>query len=287
MSASLDPLPPLLLEPVVRRALAEDLGPSGDVTTMSVVPAETRAHVKIAARKPGRVAGLDAARLAFALVDPTLTFTVETPDGADVPAGGTIAVVKGSARGILQGERVALNFLGHLSGIATATAAFANAIAGTKARVCCTRKTIPGLRALQKYAVRAGGGVNHRFGLSDGILIKDNHIAVAGGITAAVTHAKSRAGHMLAIEVEIDSLLQLGEALASGADIIMLDNMSLEDMAAAAKTVAGRTTLEASGGMTLERAAAVAATGVDLISVGWLTHSAPNLDLGLDVVSLL
>ena len=285
--APLKPLADLLLEPVVRRALAEDLGPSGDVTTNSVIPPGARARAKIAARRPGRIAGVDCARLAFALVDPSLAFTVETPDGVDVAAGGTVAVIEGPARGLLTGERVALNFLGHLSGIATTTQAFAKAIAGTTARVCCTRKTTPGLRALEKYAVRAGGGVNHRFGLSDGVLIKDNHIAAAGGITAAVERARAHAGHMMKIEVEIDGLPQLAEALASGADIIMLDNMSLADMATAVKTVSGRAILEASGGMTLERAAAVAATGVDLISVGALTHSAQTLDLGLDIETLI
>ena len=286
-TAPLEPLADLLLEPIVRRALEEDLGPSGDITSNSVLPPNTRARAKIVSRRPGRIAGVDCARLAFALIDPSLHFAVETPDGADIAAGGTVAVVEGRARGLLTGERVALNFLGHLSGIATATKAFAQAIAGTKAHVCCTRKTTPGLRALEKYAVRAGGGVNHRFGLSDGILIKDNHIAAAGGITAAVERARAQAGHMMKIEVEIDGLNQLGEALATGADIIMLDNMSLEDMATAVKMVAGRALLEASGGVTLERATAIAATGVDLISVGALTHSAPTLDLGLDIETLI
>ena len=286
-AAPLEPLADLLLEPIVRRALEEDLGPSGDITSNSVLPSTARARAKIVSRRPGRIAGIDCARLAFALVDPSLRFTVETPDGADVAPGGVVAVVEGRARGLLTGERVALNFLGHLSGIATATKGFALAIAGTKARVCCTRKTTPGLRALEKYAVRAGGGVNHRFGLSDGILIKDNHIAAAGGITAAVERARAQAGHMMKIEVEIDGLDQLGEVLATGADIIMLDNMSLEDMATAVKTVAGRARLEASGGVTLERAAVIATTGVDLISVGALTHSAPTLDLGLDIETLI
>lgn len=287
MKTALEGLPALLLEPLVRAALVEDLAPSGDLTTTSVVPAEAEAHVRIAARKSGRIAGLEAARTAFRLIDPSLRIAILVNDGEDVAEGATIAAVEGNARAILQAERVALNFLGHLSGIATATAACVAATAGTRARICCTRKTTPGLRALEKYAVRAGGGMNHRFGLSDGILIKDNHIAVAGGITAAVERARARAGHMVKIEVEIDRMDQLDEALAARADIIMLDNMALETMRQAVTVIAGRALVEASGGVTRERVAAIAATGVDLISMGWITHSAPNLDVGLDVDRLL
>jgi len=287
MTGEPDGLPPLLIEPLIRAALAEDLAPNGDITTLSVVPQGTVAQGRIVARAEGRIAGLDLVRSTFRLLDPGLRLTVTAQDGADVAKGTVLVTLEGDARAMLQGERVALNYLGHLSGIATATRGCVAATAGTRAKICCTRKTTPGLRALQKYAVRVGGGSNHRFGLSDAVLIKDNHIAVAGGITPAVARAKQRAGHMIKIEVEIDGLGQLDEALASGADVIMLDNMSLADMKTAVAKAKGRAVLEASGGVTAARVAEIAATGVDLISIGWITHSAPNLDVALDIDTLL
>ncbi len=254
----------------------------GDVTSESVVPKGTKARMVIRARAAGRIAGLLAAETAFKLVDPATRVSLELEDGRDARAGDALARVEGEARAILAAERVALNFLGHLSGVATATKALVDATAGTRAKICCTRKTTPGLRAMEKYAVRAGGGVNHRFGLSDGVLIKDNHLAVAGSIARAVERARARVGHMMKIEVEIDSLAMLDEALAAGVDAVMLDNMSLEDMAQAVKRVAGKVVLEASGNVTRERVRAIAETGVDLISSGAITHSAPALDVALD-----
>jgi len=283
MSDTQGSLPALLIEPLVRAALAEDLAPNGDITTDSVIPLGTLARGRIVARRGGRIAGLDLVRVTFAVLDPSLRLAFAARDGADVADDTMLVTVEGNARSILQGERVALNYLGHLCGIATATARCVAAAAGTRAKICCTRKTTPGLRALQKYAVRVGGGSNHRFGLSDAVLIKDNHIAVAGGIAPAVARAKARAGHMVKIEVEIDALSQLDEALAAKADVIMLDNMSLADMKTAVDKVAGRAILEASGGVTEARVAEIAATGVDLISIGWITHSAPNLDVALDI----
>jgi nicotinate-nucleotide pyrophosphorylase (carboxylating) len=287
MNGTPDGLPPLIIEPLIRAALLEDLAPNGDITTLSVVPQGTVAQARIVARAAGRIAGLDLVRATFAAIEPSLRLTFCARDGADVETGTTLVTLDGDARAILQGERVALNFLGHLSGIATATRRCVAAAAGTRAKICCTRKTTPGLRALQKYAVRVGGGSNHRFGLSDAVLIKDNHIAVAGGITPAVTRARKRAGHMVKIEVEIDGLAQLDEALAARADVIMLDNMSLADMKTAVATVNGRAVIEASGGVTEARVAEIAATGVDLISIGWITHSAPNLDVALDIDTLV
>jgi nicotinate-nucleotide pyrophosphorylase (carboxylating) len=222
------------------------------------------------------------AKLAFELIDPNIALQVEIDDGATVTTGGVIARVSGPARGILMAERTALNFLGHLSGIASATASIVAAVRGTKAKITCTRKTTPGLRAVEKYAVRAGGSANHRFGLDDAILIKDNHIAIAGGIAQALRRARSAAGHLVKIEVEIDSLDQLKEALGEGADAVLLDNMSLDRLAKAVAIVAGRAMTEASGRVTPGSAPAIAATGVDLISIGWLTHSAAVLDIGLD-----
>jgi nicotinate-nucleotide pyrophosphorylase (carboxylating) len=286
-SSELSPLSPVLIEPAVRAALAEDLGTGGDLTTDNVVPETARAEVAVVPRKPGRVAGLDLAATAFRLVDPAIRFETLVRDGGDAVPGEPIALVTGPGRGVLTGERVALNFLGHLSGIATATNGIVKAIAGTRARVCCTRKTTPGLRVFEKYAVRAGGGVNHRFGLHDGVLIKDNHIAVAGGIRATIAAARGRVGHMVKIEVEVDTLDQLEEALAAGADAVLLDNMSPETLARAVKMVAGRAVTEASGNINLETAPAIAASGVDLLSVGWITHSAPCLDIGLDFRSLV
>lgn len=280
----LEHLSNLIIEPAVRAALAEDLGRAGDVTTEATVPADKTAHAVIAARQPGRIAGLDVARCAFRLVDPSLKIAVALRDGSDAKSGDAICHIEGNARSILSAERVALNFMGHMSGIATATEAFVKAIEGTGARITCTRKTTPNLRAFEKYAVRAGGGVNHRFGLDDGILIKDNHIAVAGGVTAALEAAKARAGHMLRIEIEVDTLAQLVEALDGGAHAVLLDNMDPDTLRKAVEINKGRATLEASGGITLETVRAKAETGVDLLSVGWLTHSAPSLDLGLDIV---
>jgi len=279
-----EPLSSLIIEPAVRAALTEDLGRAGDVTTEATVPADKTAHAVIAARASGRIAGLDVARCAFRLVDPSLKIAVALRDGTDAKPGDAICHIEGNARSLLSAERVALNFMGHMSGIATATAAFVEAIEGTGARITCTRKTTPNLRAFEKYAVRAGGGVNHRFGLDDGILIKDNHIAVAGGVTAALEAAKARAGHMLRIEIEVDTLDQLEEALNGGAHAVLLDNMDPDTLRKAVEINKGRATLEASGGITLETVRAKAETGVDLLSVGWLTHSAPSLDLGLDIV---
>ncbi|SRR5579862_1809431 len=272
----------LLIEPVVRRALEEDLGRAGDVTSDLIVPADTRIEAKLVARKPGTVAGLIAAECAFALVDPSLRFEIATPDGSRVEGGTLLAAVEGPARGILTAERVALNFTGHLSGVATATRALVDAVAGTKARIVCTRKTIPGLRVLEKYAVRCGGGFNHRFGLDDAVLIKDNHLVAAGGIAPAIERVRSGLGHMAKIELEVDSLAQLEEALSLGVDTILLDNMEPDTLKRAVALTKGRAVLEASGNVTLATVRAIAETGVDYISSGAITHSAPNLDIGLD-----
>ena len=276
------PLARIIVEPLVRATLIEDLGRAGDLTTDAIVPAGLVARAALVAREAGVVAGLDLAKLAFDLVDPKIAMQVEIADGATVTTGCVIARVSGPARGILMAERTALNFLGHLSGIASATASVVAAVRGTRAKITCTRKTTPGLRAVEKYAVRAGGGANHRFGLDDAILIKDNHIAIAGGIAQALRRARAAAGHLVKIEVEIDNLDRLKEALGEGADAVLLDNMSLDRLAKAVAMVDGRAMTEASGRVTLESAPAIAATGVDLISVGWLTHSAAVLDIGLD-----
>lgn len=279
---SLAPLPRVILEPLVRTALVEDLGLAGDLTTNAIVPPDAKTRALFVARKPGVVAGLDLAKLAFELVDPSLSFSVVKPDGAHVESGETVASVSGKAAPILVGERVALNFLGHMSGIATATARFVEAVESHGAKIVCTRKTTPGLRAIEKYAVRAGGGQNHRFGLYDEVLIKDNHIAIAGSVTAALRRARHGVGHMVKIEVEVDSLDQLREALIEKPDVILLDNMSPPQLAEAVRIVGGRAITEASGGVSPENVAAIAASGVDLIAIGWLTHSAPVLDIGLD-----
>jgi nicotinate-nucleotide pyrophosphorylase (carboxylating) len=278
------PLPDLLLEPLVRAALLEDLGRAGDITTDSIVPAETTARLALNARQPGVVAGLEIAALAFRLVDPAIRFEHLRHDGSDVAPGDVIAFVDGPARGLLTGERVALNFLCHLSGIASATAGMVAAIQPHKARIACTRKTMPGLRMVQKYAVRVGGGANHRFGLDDAVLIKDNHIAVAGGIGHAVERARASIGHLVKIEVEVDTLDQLRELLTLPVDAVLLDNMTPEQLCQAVELVDGRLITEASGRITAATAPAVAASGVDLISIGWLTHSATVLDIGLDEV---
>jgi nicotinate-nucleotide pyrophosphorylase (carboxylating) len=272
----------LIVEPLVRMALAEDLGRGGDITTDSVIPAAARARVVMAAREDGRIAGLDFAETAFRLVSPAVTVRRLKPEGADVKKGDALLEAEGPARAILTAERVALNFVGRLSGIATLTQKMVAAAGNHKARIAATRKTTPGLRAAEKYAVQVGGGVPHRYGLDDAILIKDNHIAIAGGVREALRAAKENTGHTVKIEIEVDTLAQLDEVLAEGADIVMLDNMSLADMTAAVGKVAGRMLVEASGGVTLARLPAIAATGVDLISSGALTHSAPNFDVGLD-----
>ncbi|ADZ71761.1 carboxylating nicotinate-nucleotide diphosphorylase [Polymorphum gilvum] len=283
MTALLPELPRLLVEDAVKAALLEDWGRAGDITSQATIPATAQARAVIAGRKPGVLAGLDLAVAAFALTDPAVSVERMLTDGARLGRGDVVARIEGPARAILSAERVALNFLGHLSGIATATAAFAERIAHTRAKIVCTRKTTPGLRSLEKYAVRCGGGANHRFGLDDAILIKDNHVAVAGGVRPAIAAARAFAGHLVKIEVEVDTLDQLAEALEAGPDVIMLDNMSPETMRRAVALTAGRAVLEASGGIELDTAAAVAETGVDLLSSGWITHSAPVLDLGLDI----
>lgn len=277
-------LPRILCEPLVRAALLEDLGRAGDITTDAIVPADAVATMALAARQDGVVAGLDIAACAFTTIDPRVEMDIGHADGSAVAAGGVIATVRGPARALLAAERTALNLLCHLSGIATATAAVVQAVRGHKARIVCTRKTTPGLRALEKYAVRAGGGSNHRFGLDDAVLIKDNHIAIAGDIRTAIARAREGTGHMVRIEVEVDSLAQLEIALAAGVDAVLLDNMSVEQLAKAVSMVGGRALTEASGRVTPQTAPAIAATGVDLISIGWLTHSAPILDIGLDAV---
>lgn len=279
---TLTPLPTLMLEPLVRAALLEDLGRAGDLTTDAIVPVAARAETALVARQAGVVAGLDLATLAFRLVEPTIEIQVERPDGSRLAPGDRIATIAGPARGMLTAERVALNFLGHLSGVASAAATLVEAVRGHKARICCTRKTMPGLRALQKYAVRAGGGVNHRFGLDDAVLIKDNHVAVAGGIRPAILAARSGVGHLVKIEVEVDTLAQLEEALATGIDAVLLDNMTPDELTTAVRMIDGHAVAEASGRITPQTAPAIAASGVDLISAGWLTHSASVLDIGLD-----
>jgi nicotinate-nucleotide pyrophosphorylase (carboxylating) len=276
------PLPRLMIEGQVREALLEDLGRAGDITSDAIIPADLQAETALVARKPGVAAGLDVALLAFALIDPGIEATIAKRDGSRLAKGDVIATLSGRARSILTAERVALNFLCHLSGIASATADVVDAVRGTKARVICTRKTLPGLRNLQKYAIRVGGGFNHRFGLDDAVLIKDNHIAAAGGIRPAVERARAAIGHLVKIELEVDTMAQLEEGLAVGVDAILLDNMDLDQMRRAVAMVGGRAVTEASGGITPETAPAIAATGVDLLSLGWLTHSVRQLDIGLD-----
>jgi nicotinate-nucleotide pyrophosphorylase (carboxylating) len=277
-------LSPLEIDAAVTRALAEDLGRAGDVTSTATVPEGTKARAIVVARKAGTIAGLPLVEAAVRKLDPTAVLDAHARDGDAVTAKTALMTIEGDARAVLAAERTALNFLGHLSGIATATAGFVKLIAHTRARVCCTRKTTPGLRALQKYAVRCGGGFNHRFGLDDAILIKDNHIAVAGGITAVLKRAKAVAGHLVKIEIEVDTLDQLREVLtAGGADVALLDNMDAATMRKAVELVAGRLVLEASGGITLDTAASVAETGVDYLSSGAITHSSPNLDVALDI----
>ncbi|WP_095204535.1 carboxylating nicotinate-nucleotide diphosphorylase [Mesorhizobium carmichaelinearum] len=280
---SLAPLPQIIMEPIVRSALLEDLGRAGDITSDAIIPADCKATFALNARQAGVVAGLDLVMFAFLLVDPGISIQLRCPEGGKVSSGETIANVSGPARSLLAAERTALNFLSRLSGIATATAALVDAVRGHNTKIVCTRKTTPGLRVLEKYAVRAGGGANHRFGLDDAVLIKDNHIAIAGDIRTAIERARGAIGHMVKIEVEVDTLEQLEMALQVGVDAVLLDNMSVEELAQAVALVGGRAITEASGRVTLASAAAIATTGVDLISVGWLTHSAPILDIGMDV----
>lgn len=276
-------LSPLLVDSLVRLALDEDLGRAGDITSAAVIPPGTQSRVVMATRQEGRLAGLDFAIAAFRLMGPDLRVARLKPEGADLSKGDKVLEISGDARAILAAERVALNFACRLSGIATVTRDMARAAQPHKARIAATRKTTPGLRAAEKYAVQVGGGLPHRYGLDDAILIKDNHIAMAGGIVPALRAAKACAGHTVKIEIEVDTLAQLDEVLSEGgADIVMLDNMNLEDMTTAVQTINGRALVEASGGVTLARIPAIAATGVDLISSGAITHGPAHLDLGLD-----
>lgn len=291
-------LPALMVEEQVRSALLEDLGRAGDITTYATIAAEKTATAEMNAREEGVIAGLELARAAFRLIDPAIRFEALVEDGDRVMPGTALARISGPARGLLSAERVALNFLMHLSGVASYTAIFAAEIAHTRAKVCCTRKTIPGLRALEKYAVRLGGGSNHRYGLDDAVLIKDNHIAVSGGVAGAVHAARAYCGHLVKIEIEVDGLEQMREALAAGPDVILLDNMGPEVLRQAvslnaahfqlaAEDYAGdlrRTRLEASGNVNLQTIRAIAETGVDYISTSKITMAAPTLDIGLDVV---
>lgn len=281
---SVPPLPAIMIEPIVRATLLEDLGRAGDLTSDSIIPADATTRCALMARQPGVVAGLDFALMAFKLIDPRIECKVARADGARLQSGDLIATISGPARGILTGERTALNFLTHLSGVASATRSIADAIAGTKAQVCCTRKTLPGLRAAQKYAVRVGGGSNHRFGLDDAVLIKDNHVAIAGGVRPAVERARAGVGHLVKIELEVDTLDQLREAMQLRVDAVLLDNMGPDMLREAVGIVDGRAITEASGRIRPETAPAIAQAGVDLLSAGWLTHSATVLDIGLDHV---
>ena len=275
---------PLEIEEAVTRALAEDLGRAGDITSIATVPEGTRGRAVVVARKAGVVAGLPLVAATFRRLSGEIEIAAHSRDGAAIKRGDKLMTISGDARAILGAERSALNFIGHLSGIASATAAFVERIAHTKARIICTRKTTPGLRALEKYAIRCGGGYNHRYGLDDAMLIKDNHIAVAGGIRAVLTRAKQAAGHLVKIEIEVDSLDQLQEVLDVGlADVVLIDNFEPAAMRRAVAMVAGRLVIEASGGITLDSAAAIAETGIDYLSSGSLTHSVQNLDIGLDI----
>ncbi|MDI1325730.1 MAG: carboxylating nicotinate-nucleotide diphosphorylase [Brevundimonas sp.] len=281
-------LPDLLIEPVILMALTEDLGRAGDVTAQACIPEGARMRASFVARKPGVLAGIDCVRLSVLAMDPGASVELKLRDGDAFGAGAVLAEVEADARAFLAAERTALNLVGRLSGVATLTRAYVEAVAGTKARIADTRKTTPGLRALEKHAVLCGGGVNHRFGLDDAILIKDNHVAVCGGVGEAIRRARTAMGHLMKVEVEVDGLDQLDEALAERPDVIMLDNFTLpmlrEAVERARVSPFGRPVLEASGGVNLGTVRAIAETGVDVISVGALTHSAPSLDIGLDVV---
>ena len=272
----------VLLKPLVEAALTEDLGRRGDVTSQATIPADMQAQLQIKARQAGVICGMDLARLSFALVDAQIEFIAQVVDGETVAAGTVLAIVSGNARHLLTAERTALNFMTHLSGIATATRQIVDSVAEYPAQITCTRKTIPGLRTVQKYAVRCGGGRNHRLGLDDAILIKDNHIAIAGDIKTAIQQAQDFAGHLIPIEVEVDTLEQLEQALESGVSLVLLDNMSPETLSKAVTMCKGRAKTEASGGITPENVQAVAETGVDFIAMGYLTHSTTALDIGLD-----
>ncbi len=281
-STSEPKLDQVLLKPLVEVALAEDLGRRGDVTSQATIPAEMQAQLQIRARQAGVICGIDLARLAFELIDAQIEFVAQVADGESVASGSVLATVRGNARHLLTAERTALNFMTHLSGIATATRQIVDSVAEYPAQITCTRKTIPGLRTVQKYAVRCGGGRNHRLGLDDAILIKDNHIAIAGDITTAIQQAQDFAGHLMPIEVEVDTLAQLELALDAGANLVLLDNMAPKLLRQAVIMCQGRAKTEASGGITPESVRAVAETGVDFIAMGYLTHSTTALDIGLD-----
>jgi nicotinate-nucleotide pyrophosphorylase (carboxylating) len=281
--AFLPELPRLLVDRAVEAALLEDLGRAGDITAQATIPPSAKAVATFVTRKTGVVAGIDFARRAMATMDPAIRFSELAGDGTRVSPGDVIARVEGSARAVLSAERVALNYLGRLSGIASATAMFADKIAHTKTKIVCTRKTTPGLRAFEKYAVKCGGGANHRFGLDDAVLIKDNHIAVCGSVAETIRRARAFVGHLVKIEVEVDTLDQLREAMTERPDAVLLDNMGPDVLREAVAIVAGRAVTEASGGVGPDTVAAIAEAGVDLISTGWITHSAPVLDIGLDI----
>ena len=284
MSRMIRQLPDLLVEPVVRASLAEDLGRAGDVTAQACIPEGARMRAAFVARKPGVLAGIACVRLSLLSMDPDATIELKLADGDPFEAGAILAVAEADARAFLAAERTALNLLGRLCGVATLTRAYVDAVAGTQARIADTRKTTPGLRALEKHAVQCGGGLNHRFGLDDAILIKDNHVAVCGGVGEAVRRARAAVGHLMKVEVEVDGLDQLEEALAERPDVIMLDNFTLPMLREAVARTDRRVMLEASGGVNLETVRAIAETGVDVISVGALTHSAPQRDIGLDAL---
>ena len=277
-------LSPLAIDAAVQRALDEDVGRAGDITSIATIPEATQAHAIMVARQAGVIAGLPLAVAVFQKLSDDINIQPHFRDGATVAAGVHLLTISGPARAVLAGERTALNFVGRLSGVATLTSDYVRHTAGTKMRICCTRKTTPGLRALEKYAVRCGGGFNHRFGLDDAILIKDNHIAVAGGITPVLQRARAHVGHLVRIEIEVDTLAQLREVLDSGlADVVLLDNMDIATLSEAVRLTKGRVVLEASGGVTQGTIANIAATGVDYVSAGALTHSAPNFDVALDI----
>jgi nicotinate-nucleotide pyrophosphorylase (carboxylating) len=277
-------LSPLAIDEAVTRAFDEDLGRAGDITSIATIPETTRAHAMMVARQAGVIAGLPLAVTVFGRLCPDINLQAHVRDGAAVSAGVHLMTISGPARAVLTGERTALNFVGRLSGVATSTSTYVRKTAGTQLRICCTRKTTPGLRALEKYAVRCGGGFNHRFGLDDAILIKDNHIAVAGGIRPVLERARAHVGHLVKIEIEVDTLAQLREVLDTGlADAVLLDNMDIATLSEAVKMAQGRVVLEASGGVTPDSIAEIAATGVDYVSSGALTHSAPNFDVALDI----
>ncbi len=277
------PPPSTEVAALIERAVREDLGRAGDITSNAVISAAATSRARIVARRAGTIAGLDVAARVFEYVDPNIDVELLVADGSSVNTGTVLAKVHGPTRSMLAAERAALNVLGHLSGVATQVAEVVDAVAGLAVQIADTRKTTPGLRSLEKYAVRCGGGMNHRFGLDDAVMIKDNHIAATGSITAAVTAARQAVGHLVSIEVEVDRLDQLDEAVDAGADVVLLDNMTLDELRSAVDTIGGRCVLEASGGITPETVRAIAETGVDVISMGWLTHSAPNLDVALDI----